>query len=120
MATNLDQTLNEVMNIAGAKAAALVDWESGMTLGTVGSGINMDLAAAGNTNVVRAKQAVMKDLKIKGEIEDILITLSGQYHMIRLLEKDPNLFLYLVLDRATANLGLARHKLSALEADLTM
>ncbi len=115
---NLEETLNEIMSIGGAKAAALVDWESGMTLGTVGSGMDIELAAAGNTNVVRAKLAVMKDLKIKGGIEDILITLTDQYHMIRLLDEHTNLFIYVALDRATSNLGMARHKLSALEKNL--
>jgi hypothetical protein len=91
-----------------------------MTLGTVGKGLDIDLAAAGNTNVVRAKIAVMKDLKIKGSIEDILITLTDQYHLIRLLSSNNNLFIYVVLNRAQANLGMARHKLASLEKELTV
>lgn len=118
---NLNQTLEAVMKIDGAVAAALVDWESGLTLGTAGGGnFNIELAAAGNTNVVSSKLSVMKDLKLKGTIEDILITLSEQYHMIRLLGEHPNLFLYVALDRAKANLGLARHRLSALEKELSI
>ncbi len=115
---NLEQTLNEIMNIGGAKAAALVDWESGMTLGTVGGGFDIDLAAAGNTNVVRAKFDVMKQLKLKGGIEDILITLTDQYHLIRIMESNVNLFIYVALDRTSANLGMARHQLSKLEQEL--
>ncbi|MFK7805340.1 MAG: hypothetical protein AB8G95_27150 [Anaerolineae bacterium] len=117
---NLEETLNGIMSIGGAKAVALVDWDSGLTLGTAGSGMDIELAAAGNTNVVRAKMGVMKDLKIKGSIEDILITLTDQYHMIRLLKENSNLFIYVALDRETANLGMARHKLSALEKDLSL
>lgn len=117
---NLQDTLNGIMNIAGAKAAALVDWESGLTLGTVGSGFDIDLAAAGNTNVVRSKLEVMKSLKIKGGIEDILITLTDQYHMIRLMDSNPNLFIYVALDRSSSNLGMARHQLSALEKELSI
>jgi hypothetical protein len=118
--TNLNQTLESVMKINGAVAAALVDWESGLTLGTIGNGINIDLAAAGNTNVVRSKLSVMKDLKLKGTIEDILITLTEQYHLIRLLEHNPNLFLYVALDRSISNLGMARHQLNSLEKELTI
>lgn len=118
---NLNQTLEAVMQIDGAVAAALVDWESGLTLGTVGDGnFNIDLAAAGNTNVVSSKLSVMKDLKLKGTIEDILITLTEQYHLIRLLKDHPNLFLYVALNRSRSNLGLARHRLSALEKDLSI
>ena len=116
----INSTLEGIMGIDGVMAAAIVDWTSGMTLGTVGKGVDIDLAAAGNTNVVRAKIAVMKDLKIKGLIEDILITLTDQYHMIRLLSSNSNLFIYVVMNRSQANLGLARHKLAALEKELTI
>jgi hypothetical protein len=79
------------------------------------------LAAAGNTNVVRSKQAVMKDLALKGGIEDILITLTEQYHLIRILsDSAAHLFLYVALDRTHANLGLARHKLIAIEKELEL
>jgi hypothetical protein len=50
---NIKQSLDAVMQLDGAIAAAVVDWKSGMTLGTAGSGMNIDVAAAGNTNVVR-------------------------------------------------------------------
>lgn len=118
---NIDQTLSGAMNIDGAIAAALVDWESGLTLGTAGggNGFNIDLAAAGNTNVVKAKMNVMKDLKLKGGVEDVLITLTDQYHIIRTLSGS-HMFLYLALRRDGANLGLARHQLSALEKDLSI
>jgi len=116
---NVNQTLSEIMKIDGAIACALVDYESGLTLGTAGTGLNIELAAAGNTNVVRAKQAVMKDLGLKGGIEDILITLTEQYHLVRILhDRSSHLFLYVALDRTHANLGMARHKLLAIEKDL--
>ena len=118
---DIQNTLSEIMEIDGAVAVALADWNSGMTLGTDSKGkFNIDVAAAGNTNVVRAKLDVMKDLKIKGGIEDILITLSDQYHLIRPLSSNPDLFLYLALSRSQANLGLARHKLAGLEKDLAV
>lgn len=117
---NIQQTLNEIMALDGALGAALVDWQSGMTLGTAGTGLNVELAAAGSTNVVRAKLDVMKDLNLGGTIEDILVTLHNQYHLIRLSEKDPNLFLWVALDRKKGNLGLARHRLAALEDSLKL
>lgn len=116
--SNLQETLDGIMKISGAKATALVDWESGLTLGTAGSNFDIDLAAAGNTNVVRSKLEIMKNLKIEGGIEDILITLKDQYHLIRMMHDNHNLFLYLALDRNGANLGMARHQLTALEKDL--
>ncbi|MFE4539123.1 hypothetical protein ACFRKB_29355 [Streptomyces scopuliridis] len=108
--------------IDGALGAALVDYSSGMALGTVGGGKDLDLtvAAAGNTDVVRAKVRTMEMLGLKDEIEDILITLGGQYHLIRLLKGRGNngLFLYLALDKSRANLAMARHQLMRIEAEL--
>ena len=117
---NIKETLDAIMEMDGAIAAAIVDWQSGMTLGTIGTGMNIDVAAAGNTNVVRAKFGVMKDLKIKGGIEDILITLTDQYHIIRMMATAENLFIYVALNRSHANLGLARHKLAQIEKDLSV
>ncbi|WP_293913006.1 DUF4388 domain-containing protein [Deinococcus sp.] len=112
--TTLDSLLND---IDGSMAVALVDFQSGMALGTAGTGINLDVAAAGNTEVVRAKMRVMDSLGIKGQIEDILITLETQYHIIYLVPNQ-SLFLYLVLARDRANLAMARYKLKAIGNDL--
>ena len=122
---NIEAALKEAMNIEGALGAALVDWESGMPLGTLGGGkyLDLDLAAAGNTEVVRAKMRTMQSLNLNDSIEDILITLGKQYHLIRLManaDGAQNLFLYLALDRSKANLALARHQLRRIENDLSV
>lgn len=122
---NIEAALKEAMNIDGAVGASLVDWESGMSLGAVGGGkyLDLDVAAAGNTEVIRAKMRTMESLRLDDSIEDILITLSKQYHLIRLLKNSRNeqgLFLYLVLDRQRANLALARHALKRIESDISL
>jgi hypothetical protein len=122
---NIETALKEAMAIEGAQGAALVDWESGMPLGTLGGGkyLDLDLAAAGNTEVIRAKMRTLESLRLDDSVEDILITLLKQYHLIRLLRSSngaQNLFLYLVLDRPKANLALARHHLKRIESELTV
>lgn len=112
----LDNVIADLLAIEGANGAAIVDVDSGMALASGGApGFDLNVAAAGNSNVVRAKLRTMHDLELKDEIEDVLITLETQYHLINVLKGQGNagLFIYLVLDRATANLALARHKLRA-------
>jgi hypothetical protein len=123
---NIETALKEAMTIDGAVGVALVDYESGMSLGTLGGGdsLDLDVAAAGNTDVVRSKMRVMSALALDDSIEDILITLGRQYHLIRLIGDGTagshSLFLYLVLDRERSNLALARHHLRRIEGDLTV
>ena len=122
---NIETALKEAMAIEGAAGAALVDWDSGMALGTLGGGkyLDLELAAAGNTEVIRAKMRTLEALHLNDTVEDILITLGTQYHLIRLMQKAEgahNLFLYLVLDRNKSNLALARHHLKRIESELTL
>ncbi|MFF5288622.1 hypothetical protein [Paractinoplanes globisporus] len=118
----MDVALKDAMQIDGAIGAALVDHSSGMALGTVGGGRELDLtvAAAGNTDVVRAKLRAMEMLNLTEKIEDILITLDTQYHLIRPLtgRSGKGLFLYLALRRDRANLAMARHRLRTIEQNL--
>lgn len=120
---NTETSLKEVTtSIEGVIGAALVDYTSGMALGTIGGGKDLDLAvaAAGNTDVVRAKLRTMELLDLKDEIEDILISLSSQYHLIRLIKGRNNngLFLYVALDQKRSNLAMARHQLKRIESNL--
>lgn len=112
--TQLDQAISDLLSIEGATGAAIVDLGSGMALAHGGNpGFSLEVAAAGNSNVVRAKLNTMRDLGLQDQIDDVLITLGQQYHLINVLKDEANkgLFLYLTLNRANANLALARHKL---------
>ncbi|AHY57401.1 hypothetical protein D3C87_775510 [compost metagenome] len=116
----LDDTLNALMTIDGAQAVALVDYESGMLLGEAGSGMDMEVAAAGNTEVIRAKMKTAASLNLNDTIEDILISLGKAYHILRPVSRKKGLFLYLVLDRNKSNLALARRKVQDVEAELAL
>lgn len=114
---DIKTSLQRAMKIDGALGVALVDYESGMCLGAAGNpGFDLELAAAGNAEVVRAKKNIRDKLGLRDKIEDILITLNGQYHLIRMV--GTTMFFYLVLDRAKSNLALSRKELEAIEKHL--
>ena len=111
--------LDDAMLIDGAIGACLVDYKSGMCLGTAGGGaLNLEVAAAGNTEVVKSKMKTMSALGLRDGIEDILITLGSQYHLIRLVKNEDSLFIYLALSKANSNLAMARHSLNQVEKKL--
>jgi hypothetical protein len=121
---DIETSLKEAMEIDGAIGVALVDHDSGMALGTLGGGryLDLEVAAAGNTEVVRAKMRTLQALNLDQKIDDILITLTEQYHLIRLLtsRQGGGLFLYLALDRGKANLAMARHRLRQIETTIVV
>lgn len=109
-------------SIEGALGASLTDWTTCTTLGAHNPTGAIDVALAGGLNceVVRAKVKTMAALGIRGTIEDILISLDEQYHLIRPLKYLPQLFLYVALDRARSNLALARMKLQLIEKTMAL
>ncbi|CAA6803760.1 MAG: Unknown protein [uncultured Thiotrichaceae bacterium] len=113
-------TLDTLRKLDGFLAAALVDSSSGMMLESTSSGdFPIEIAAAANTEVVRAKLKAMDAIGMADErIEDILISLQTQYHLIRPLESNREIFLYVSLERDRANLALARLTLKRLEASI--
>ncbi|MFT3779912.1 MAG: hypothetical protein QM772_16900 [Ottowia sp.] len=118
MAT-IKQTLDELMTLDGAMCAAVVDSASGMMLGSAGSGVDLEVASAGNTEVVRAKLKTMRSLGLNDVIEDILITLGKQYHIIRPSARKDGVFLYFVLDKQRSNLAMARRKTQDVDKELS-
>ena len=116
MSTNI----SELKKISGFIGACIVDSESGLMLASESSGVKFDLEAAGaaNTEVVRAKNAAMEALGLDDSIEDILITLGTQIHLIRPLVANPAVFVYVALDRAASNLGMARIAVKSVEGKL--
>ena len=118
------QKLEECLEINGAMGAAIVDIASGMSVATVGELRNsdLDLAAAGNNEVMRSELKLLSLLKLDDEVEDILISLGDWYELIRPMtdKSGEGLFVYLALDRKKANLALARLKLRDVEQQLSI
>lgn len=119
-AGSVQTVLASLALLDGFLGAALVDSEREATLGTLGDGLDVSSAAVGNTELVQIKRKTIKRLKLDDEIEDILITLGKQYHLIRPLRSRPGLFFYMALDRSGANLAMARLRLADAERELVL
>lgn len=118
--SKITDALDELVELAGAQCAALVDSESGLILGQSGDVADIEVIAAGNTEVVRSQLKSLKALGRESSIDDILITLTTQYDIMRPLRANPSIFLFVTLDKAKANLALARFRVSECEARLAL
>lgn len=108
--TPAGQAVQNILNeLPGLMAVAVVDISSGMSLAShTNSAINPDTAAAYNTEVVKQKQKAISALKLQGEgIDDVLITLTNQLHLLKLVN-DGKKFIYLVVNPRDTNLAIAR------------
>ena len=94
--------------MSGFIAASLVDMESGLTLGAKSLRADFDLsvASAYNSELVKQKLKIIRALNLKSTLEDMLLTLSDQIHMIKMIA--PNVFLYIAADRESTNLAILR------------
>ena len=100
-------------DVTGVVAAAAVDLESGMTLAAKSNRPEFDLAAASayNSELVKQKMKIMRTLNLKSSLEDMLITLSDQFHLIKFLPGGTS-FLYLAVDRSGTNLAIMRNSVT--------
>ncbi|GAA0478555.1 hypothetical protein ABZ951_11345 [Streptomyces sp. NPDC046215] len=123
--TGIDGCLAEAMAIPGARGVSLVDWTSGLTLGTAGSGPEHDhegaaAAAAELARLAFENGAFTHAAPEAGPVEELIVTARGSYHLIRFVATsfDSSVFLYLWLDRAEANLAVALFRLKDLASRL--
>jgi predicted regulator of Ras-like GTPase activity (Roadblock/LC7/MglB family) len=118
-----EKVLSEVLekisaDASGFIAASLVDLDSGMTLAvrSVRSDFDLTAASAYNSELVKQKLKIMRTLGLTGSIEDMMITLNEQIHVIKLV--GPSTFLYLAVDKKQSNLAIVRNAVNKHVAQL--
>lgn len=96
--------------MSGFIAASIVDLESGMTLAARSARSDFDLAVASayNSELVKQKLKIVKALGLKTTLEDMLLTLGDQLHLIKMFPGGQT-FLYLAADRGSTNLAIVRN-----------
>lgn len=136
----IDECLLDVMRLPGARGAAVVDWTSGLALGTIGESPNGDHEATAAETAEVARMAAEQpafasgaprpptpadDTGVTGSqspVEDVIVTTRAGYHILRFVETDfdSSVFLHLWLDRAEGNLALARIRLGEMAERLVL
>lgn len=105
----MNEALDKLQNdLGGFIAASVVDLESGMTLAATTRRPDFDLALASayNSEMVKAKLNTLRVLKLETNLEDMLLTLGDQIHLIKIVSEST--FVYVAADRASTNLALVR------------
>lgn len=130
----IDECLTEAMSLPGARGASLVDWTSGLALGTAGESpvgdhettaaetAELARAAAEYDSFATAPASPGSELPKGPPVEDLIVTTRAGYHVLRFVETafDSSVFLHLWLDRDTGNLALARIRLRDLAEKLVL
>ncbi|MEU0133534.1 hypothetical protein ABZ172_05780 [Streptomyces sp. NPDC006296] len=130
----IDECLIDVMRLPGARGAAVVDWTSGLALGTIGESPNGDHEATAAETAEVARMAAEQPVFAQPDppagstgppvpsVEDVIVTTAPGYHILRFVETafDSSVFLHLWLDRAEGNLAMARIRLGEIAERLVL
>lgn len=117
----LKKIISTLLCIKGIIAAAIVDYESGMIMesGRNNTDLDLEIIMAGGSNVLRAQKKLLCMINDKDNIQDIIITLKNQWHIICPCSQRENMFIYIVVDRSEGNLSWCRNFLFQVEKIIT-
>lgn len=107
-------------NVPGFIAVSVAEIASGMSYysQSVVADFDPELASAYNLEVVKAKMNAIKALNLQGQVVDnIMITLSSQMHIIDVSENQ-QYFIYLAVDSTRANLGMTKSILNKYKKEI--
>ncbi|MFT3710900.1 MAG: response regulator [Archangium sp.] len=119
---NVQDNLARLRRAEGFLSAALFDIEHDTCLAAVDGGFSesVERVARGHADIVKAKRQTIARLHLDDDLEDIVIALSREYHLMKMVRRRPQLFFFLTLDRSRANLAMARYLLSDVERDIVV
>ncbi len=117
---DINNALSQLLELKGSMATSIIDWEDDIILGTENK-VNFDITTAskGNGKVMRSTLKMLNDTNPESQVEDILITLTDQIHIIHIINSHPELCLYIILDSQKANMALARTKIGLIAKELS-
>jgi hypothetical protein len=106
-------------NVSGFIAVSVTEVKTGVSYYSlsVDPSFDPELASAYNLEVVKAKFNAIKALNLDQTIENIMINLSSQIHIIDISENN-DYFIYLAVDANKANLGMTKALLNKYKKDI--
>jgi len=120
MGNFLDQFKEDIQkNVPGFIAVSVTEIASGVCYVSLSDSDKFDpeVASAFNLEVAKAKMKAIEALGLTATIQDILITLDKQIHIIDMAENG-EYFIYLAVDSDKANLGMTRALLKKYKKDI--
>jgi serine/threonine protein kinase len=113
--------ISGLSQISGFIGGCLIDSQSGeMIAAEGGKDMNLQTAGAAHAEIIRAKQKAVQIMGVADQIDDVLVSMGNQLHMIRPLGPNSETFLFVAMDRSTANLGMARVQVRQVEQSLAL
>lgn len=118
---SIKEKIKTIMDLDGVIAASIVDISTGMPIAQDSkSNVDIESYCAYMVEVVKSHKKFLNKLNIKDKIEDIVINLNNNYHIVTFVLKQDNLFIYVVLDKENSNLGMTRIVLGKIEEELDL
>ncbi|OOV19975.1 hypothetical protein [Flavobacterium sp. LM4] len=107
-------------NVPGYIAVAVTEIKSGISYysNSAVASFDPELASAFNLEVVKAKLNAISALGLNETIDDIMINLSSQIHIIDVADNN-EYFIYLAVDSTKANLGMTKALLNKYKKEIT-
>jgi Sensors of blue-light using FAD len=115
---SLEVRLDLCMTIDGASCAMMINFLESRVLAKRGNFRPFLPSVSTNSELMRKTSELNQAQSHGGVLQDILITLPTQYHLLRPIAKVPGVFMYLVLENA--NLALAQIKLNEIDASIEL
>lgn len=118
---SVKEKIKTIMDLDGVLAASIVDISTGMPIAQDSkSNVDVESYCAYMVEVVKSHKKFLNKLNIKDKIEDIVINLNNNYHIVTFVLKQDNLFIYVILDKENSNLGMTRIVLGKIEEELNI
>lgn len=119
-AETIREALERGRAIEGSLATLIVETATGeLVAAAIGSkGIDLEVAAAATAEFARQKPNVERTLGVKDAVEQVLLTSTRRYYLLKPVGSGESWFLLLVLDRSRADLEAAEAEVAAIESEL--